>query len=94
MIGEALYQKYFGKIAAEDEQDAQIEREKHGMKKEFVTRDGYFQFREEIKMVKKANRPRPGHADGVNYGLGVRDGVELIEDIMDRWETEVRRFDG
>ena len=92
----SLYDRYFRQ---RDEDVAELEavlEVKVAAISEWISRPYHREFIEFVKNVRKQSEPQPGTEQGMVYSMGVRDGLDIVLDHLDRLDKEVResRDDG
>jgi len=88
---QALYERFFPSAVQDEVEEATRQRDTI---KELVTREGYkTEIRDWLELQQKHYRPKPGAVEGMNYSIGVSDGLQLVKDHLDMIEREARKGD-
>ena len=89
-----LRERWFPSYSGIDEEDKENASRQLDQIKELVTREGYkIQIRKWIEKQQKEYRPKPGAVEGMNYSIGVSDGLQLVKEHLDMLEREARKDD-
>jgi len=85
-----LYRRYFlGKSDEDDEAEA-LKQGRIASIAEWVSRSFYVEFRRNLGVIRKNNEPKPGNQEQMLYNIGVRDGIDIVIELLSRLEQEVK----